>query len=291
MFRPIRGRTSLPAPGSVWRASWLSKTRFPVGPAHPQNARAGRRPNKRALRIRFTVRECAWKNRSMPPPERCGWSESRCTPLSVGLQAAGLPALEGSPRSRPGWKGKVADFRSRDVSAAGTDLRIRPAGREDIPAIVMCATTSASEVEYAGFGRPWSERTFTDARRISAAWQEQRRAVGEEVYVAEVQGRVVGYVRMRDRGRELELVNIDVARDYQGRGIGRGLVRTVEERARHDGKTAVTLGTSRNAAGVPWKAFPWWQSLGYRVTGEEENAWTRSIGQGVREIRMRKDLL
>jgi ribosomal protein S18 acetylase RimI-like enzyme len=176
------------------------------------------------------------------------------------------------------------------VCPNSTDLRIRPAAREDIAGLVICATTSTREEEDVGFGRPWSERTFTDARRLSAAWKEPNRAEDEEIYVAELEGRVVGYVTMQDRGKELELVHINVANGYQGQGIGRGLVRTVEERARQDGKTAVTLGTSRNAAGVPWKSFPWWQSLGYRVTGEEENAWTRSIGKGVREIRMRKDL-
>lgn len=50
----------------------------------------------------------------------------------------------------------------------------------------------------------------------------------------------------------------------------------------------MTLGTSRNAAGVAWKSFPWWFRRGYEVTHEEENEWTRSIGPGSREIRMRK---
>lgn len=171
-----------------------------------------------------------------------------------------------------------------------TNLRIRPAAREDIAAIVNCATTSTREEEDVGFGRPWAELTFTDTGRLSAAWKDPNRVEDEEIYVAEMDGRVVGYVTMQNRAKELELVRINVAGGYQKQGIGRRLVRTVEERARHDGKTAVTLGTSRNAAGVPWKSFPWWQSLGYRVTGEEENAWTRSIGKGVREIRMRKDL-
>src|SRR5256712_7881197 len=68
------------------------------------------------------------------------------------------------------------------------------------------------------------------------------------------------------------------------------MVRLVEERARGEGKRSVTLGTSRNAAGVAWKSLPWWESRGYRITGEEENDWTRSIGAGVREIRMDKEI-
>jgi N-acetylglutamate synthase-like GNAT family acetyltransferase len=110
------------------------------------------------------------------------------------------------------------------------------------------------------------------------------------VLVAEREGRIVGCVTVEDRGGELELVNIDVPLQLQGRGIGTILVRSVEERARSEGKQAVTLGTSRNAEGVAWKSLPWWQHLGYQVTHEEENAWTRSIGPRVREIRLRKEL-
>jgi ribosomal protein S18 acetylase RimI-like enzyme len=171
-------------------------------------------------------------------------------------------------------------------------VSIRSATRDDIPAIVECANSSASEEEEVGFGTPFSQRTFTDIGRLSAVWRDPNVAASdladEGVIVAETEGRVVGYVTVEKRGEELELVNIDVRREQQGRGIGSRLVLFVEERAVHEGKSAVTLGTTRNAQGVPWKSFRWWQKLGYTVTGEEENAYTRSIGVGVREIRMRK---
>jgi ribosomal protein S18 acetylase RimI-like enzyme len=171
-------------------------------------------------------------------------------------------------------------------------LSIRSAKRDDIPAIVECANSSTSEEEEAGFGRPFSQRTFNDVGRLSAVWRDPNAVgpdvAGEEVIVAETEGRVVGYVTVEERGEDLELVNIDVRREQQGRGIGRRLVQFVEERAVREGRRALTLGTTRNAEGVPWKSLRWWQKLGYTVTGEEENAYTRSIGVGVREIRMRK---
>ena len=173
-------------------------------------------------------------------------------------------------------------------------LSIRSAKRDDIPGIVECANSSSSEEEEAGFGTPFSERTFNDVGRLSALWQDPNvvgsDVAGEEVIVAELDGRIVGYVTMEDRGEELELVNIDVRRAYQGRGIGSRLVQFLEQRAVREGKGALTLGTSRNAEGVAWKSLGWWQKLGYTVTGEEQNAWTKSIGEGVREIRMRKPL-
>jgi ribosomal protein S18 acetylase RimI-like enzyme len=172
-------------------------------------------------------------------------------------------------------------------------LSIRSAKRDDIPAIVECANSSSSEEEEVGFGRPFSERTFTDVGRLSAAWRDPN-LVGsdladqEEVIVAETADQIVGYVTVEHRGKDLELVNIDVRREHQGRGIGSQLVQFVEERAVREGRRVVTLGTTRNAEGVPWKSLGWWQRLGYTVTGDEENAYTRSIGVGVREIRMRK---
>lgn len=160
----------------------------------------------------------------------------------------------------------------------------------DIPAIVAVSLSSVTDEEEVGFGTPRSQQTFADVGRLSAAWREPNLVRGEEVFAAELDGRVVGCVTLEDRGESLELINIDVARELQGQGIGTQIVRFVEERARQEGKRVVTLGTSRSAAGVAWKSLPWWQHLGYRITHEEENDWTRRIGPGAREIRMRKDL-
>ena len=167
---------------------------------------------------------------------------------------------------------------------------LRPASREDIPVIVAVSNSSIDEEADIGFGTPRSELVFSDVERLSAAWQDPNLVREEAVWMAELDGRVVGCVTVEDRGEALELVNIDVPRELQGRGIGTRMVRLVEERARRKGKRSVTLGTSRNAAGVAWKSLPWWQSRGYRITGEEENDWTRSIGAGVREIRMEKKI-
>src|SRR2546427_170776 len=76
-------------------------------------------------------------------------------------------------------------------------VRLRPARRRDVFAIVMISNSSVDEEEDIGFGTPRSESVFSDARRLSR---------------------------------------------------------------------------------------------GYRITGEEENDWTRSIGAGVREIRMEKEI-
>ncbi len=169
-------------------------------------------------------------------------------------------------------------------------VTIRPARRSDVPAIVGCANGSTLLGEETGFATPLDQRTFTDEGRLASVWRDPDHAGDAEVLVAEVDGSVVGYVTFEDRRSELELVNVDVLRDHQRQGIGGRLVHAVEARARAERKTAVTLGTSRNAEGTPWKSFAWWTRQGFEVVGEEENSWTRSIGPGVREIRLRKPL-
>ncbi len=174
------------------------------------------------------------------------------------------------------------------MSTNAIRIVVRAANRKDVPAIVEIWRTSVSDEEVAGFGTPLEESVFRDAETLSAAWTEPNRIGSEELLVAESDGRVVGCVSIEDRGDALELVNIDVLRELQGRGIGTQMVRSIEDLAKERGKKAVTLGTSRSAAGVPWKSLPWWKARGYQVTHEEENKWTRRIGPGVREIRMRK---
>ena len=166
----------------------------------------------------------------------------------------------------------------------------RPATSKDIPEIVSVALSSVSDEELEGYGGPCEDSPFRDALRLSSVWQDPNRVGTEDIFVAEVDGRIVGVVTVEDRGQELELVDIDVARNYQNQGVGTRLVRFVEEMARAQRKAAVTLGTSRNADGMPWKSLPWWNSRGYQITHEEENDWTRSIGLGAREIRMRRNM-
>jgi predicted N-acetyltransferase YhbS len=169
-------------------------------------------------------------------------------------------------------------------------ISVRPARREDVASIVRVSRTSITDSEDAGFGTPVTTTPQEEVEKLLSTWVEPNRVGSEEMLVAEVDGIVVGCVKIEERGESLELVDIDVSREMQGQGIGKCLVRFVEQRARERGKRAVTLGTSRNAAGVPWKSLPWWQARGYQITHEEENDWTRSIGPGVREIRMRKDI-
>src|SRR5262245_52037735 len=149
------------------------------------------------------------------------------------------------------------------------DAHVRPAVRADAPGIVWVFSSSVLPGEDAGFGGRM-DSPFHDTSALLLAWRDPNVVQGQEVLVAEMGGRIVGCVTVEDTGRELELVNIDVPLELQGRGIGTMLVQSVEERARAAGKQAVTLGKSRNAEGVAWKSLTWWQQMEYRVAHDEE---------------------
>src|SRR3989441_1665366 len=170
------------------------------------------------------------------------------------------------------------------MSDKSSGVRLCPATRQDIPAIVMISNSSADEAEDIGFGTPRSELVFSDEDRLSAAWEGPNFVREEEVWVAEFDGRVVGCVTVQDRGEALELINIDVPREFQGRGIGTRMVRLVEERARREGKRAVTLGTSRSAAGGAREPLALGDARGDRLTCEKENQLTPARGGGGRGI-------
>ena len=121
-------------------------------------------------------------------------------------------------------------------------VRVRPAIRTDIYGIVEAASTSVDEGEDIGFGSPSPDSPFTDPERLGEAWQEPNVVRGEEIIVAEIDGHTVGFATLEDRGEDLELVNIDVARAFQQQGIGTRIVRYVEERSAQEGKHGVTLG-------------------------------------------------
>ena len=171
----------------------------------------------------------------------------------------------------------------------GANVTVRSANRTDIPGIVWVSKSSILPSEDMGFGGG-SDSPFRDLSKLSLLWEDPNIVRKEEVLVAEQKDRIVGCTTIQDRGLDLELINIDVPLELQGKGIGTKIIRYVEDKARNDGKRAVTLGTSRNEEGVAWKSLAWWEHQGYRIIHEEENEWTRSIGPKVREIRMRKEL-
>lgn len=84
------------------------------------------------------------------------------------------------------------------------------------------------------------------------------------VWVAELDGAVVGFVVIRKEPGLVHVQQLSVTPSAQGRGFGKRLMATVHGTARDEGRQWATLTTFRD---VPWNdAF--YARLGYRVVAE-----------------------
>ena len=86
-------------------------------------------------------------------------------------------------------------------------------------------------IERASFQFPWSTRFFLDELQVDCA----------RSLLAEVEGRIVGYVLFWCLPEEVDIHNIAVHPDFRRHGVGRLLLEQVVAAARHQDRVRVTL--------------------------------------------------
>ena len=163
-------------------------------------------------------------------------------------------------------------------------ISFRTATRSDISSLVWCSNFSVADDERQGFGSPRDQRKFGNIQNLS----DSRDAIfkNNEILIAQRDEKVIGYAVIEFLNDSLELEDIAVAGHYQGKGIGKKIVHHVEGYALSRGKNLITLGTKRNATGTPWKSLGWCKDLGFEITREEHNEWTKTFSGS--EIRLAK---
>lgn len=123
---------------------------------------------------------------------------------------------------------------------------IRPAEARDLASIAAIETASL----------PWAARWSSDS--YLPAPDGVRFAC-----VAELEGRIVGFLMARLAVRELEILNLAVAPGARRSGVGRALVRAALEAAAAQGATGVFLEVRESNAA----ALAFYDRLGFAVTG------------------------
>jgi ribosomal protein S18 acetylase RimI-like enzyme len=130
--------------------------------------------------------------------------------------------------------------------------RIRPALPDDADAVTACVRAAyARYVER--IGREPAPMGADYAALIAAG----------AVWVADEAGRIVGVLVLEARPPALQVENVAVAPERQGRGLGRELLAFAERRARGAGLDAVTLYTNERMT-ENLRLYP---ALGYAETG------------------------
>ncbi len=128
--------------------------------------------------------------------------------------------------------------------------------------------SSKTRSELVGFSAPefW---IFSSPEALTGVWGKGNRLKdGFEVIVAEKDGRVVGFIVFKKERDHVDIDNLDITKDEQGKGIGRALVAHVESIAKSCGYSLMKTDTTENAQGVPWKSYGFWTKMGYKDTGE-----------------------
>ncbi|CAM3280501.1 MULTISPECIES: GNAT family N-acetyltransferase [Brevibacillus] len=116
-----------------------------------------------------------------------------------------------------------------------------------------------------------------------------------QCYVAELDQRIVGtYVLLPTRPETVELVNLAVDEESQGKGIGKSLVHHAIQLAREIGYKTIEIGTGNSSVGQ----LALYQKCGFRITGVDRDFFLRHYEEEIYEngiqvvdmIRLSQDL-
>jgi GNAT superfamily N-acetyltransferase len=116
-----------------------------------------------------------------------------------------------------------------------------------------------------------------------------------ECFVAEFDGRIIGvYVLLPTRPETVELVNIAVAEQQHGKGIGKQLVIHAVHNAKSQGYKTIEIGTGNSSI----RQLALYQKCGFRINGVDRDFFIRHYTEEIFEndiqcrdmIRLSQDL-
>lgn len=116
-----------------------------------------------------------------------------------------------------------------------------------------------------------------------------------DCYVAEKGQQIIGiYVLLPTRPETVELVNIAIVANHQGKGMGKQLVEDAIQKARLTGYKTIEIGTGNSSI----KQLSLYQKCGFRIIGVDLDFFTRHYAEEIFEngilcrdmIRLSQDL-
>ncbi len=149
-----------------------------------------------------------------------------------------------------------------------SSLFIRAATIRDISKIVKIRLRTLIDEEISGFSA--SEfATTSSTEKLLKVWDKGNRLKdGFEVFLAEDDNKVVGYMMFKVEENYGYIDDIVVAKEEQGKGVGRALVTFAESVVKSQECYLMKTDTTENANGIPWKSYDFWLRMGYQDTGE-----------------------
>ncbi|CAM5216605.1 Acetyltransferase (GNAT) family protein OS=Ureibacillus acetophenoni OX=614649 GN=SAMN05877842_10698 PE=4 SV=1 [Ureibacillus acetophenoni] len=87
------------------------------------------------------------------------------------------------------------------------------------------------------------------------------------------------YVLLSTRPETVEIVNVAVAEEYQGKGLGKQLVFDAIQKARASGYKTIEIGTGNSS--IPQLAL--YQKCGFRITGIDHDFFVKHYSDEIYE--------
>ncbi len=101
-----------------------------------------------------------------------------------------------------------------------------------------------------------------------------------DAYLAKIEDEIIGvYVLLQTRPQTIEIVNIAVHEDYQGRGIGKQLVLDAIKKAKMLHAKTVEIGTGNTSI----HQLALYQKCGFRITGIDQDFFIRNYDEEIYE--------
>ena len=123
---------------------------------------------------------------------------------------------------------------------------------------------------------PWDLLLLADPSREQVAAYVEKGAC----YRALLDGREVGaFVLLATAPGTLEIMNIAIAEDRQGRGLGKQLMAEIVALARRQGVKTLEVGTGNSSLGQ----LAFYQKAGFRIVGVERDFFTRHYPEPIVE--------
>ncbi|MGE7604127.1 GNAT family N-acetyltransferase [Peribacillus sp. NPDC097675] len=99
-------------------------------------------------------------------------------------------------------------------------------------------------------------------------------------FVAEMDGQMIGvYVLLELTAETVEIVNVAVAEQYQGKGLGKQLVNHAIRHAKSLGYVTIEIGTGNSGIGQ----LALYQKCGFRITAIDQDFFTRNYPEAIYE--------
>ncbi|MDQ0088500.1 ribosomal protein S18 acetylase RimI-like enzyme [Paenibacillus anaericanus] len=101
-----------------------------------------------------------------------------------------------------------------------------------------------------------------------------------QCFVTSIQNEIVGvFVLIRTRPETMELVNVAVREDFQGKGIGKQLVLSAIGMVKEQGAKTIEIGTGNSSM----HQLALYQKCGFRITGVDRDFFIRHYEEEIYE--------